>query len=160
LSLLHFVSHSPQATQDFACRLGALCPDGLVLLLTGDLGSGKTCFVQGLAAGLGVDKAEPVTSPTYALMNQYHGRYALYHFDLYRLADADELDELGFDEIFSGPGVKAVEWPGLLEPAAMDGVQIRFAYGADKCERRLELTSLGSGGATLLAQLLAEKEQG
>ncbi len=151
---VRFVSDSPAATQAFAARLGALCPDGLVLLLTGDLGSGKTCFVQGLANGLGVSNEEPVNSPTYALMNHYHGRCELYHFDLYRLASGDELDELGFDEIFAGPGVKAVEWPGLLEPAALDGVHVRFCYGVTDSERELELTSLGTLGTALLAQLV------
>jgi len=149
--MVQFVSHSAAATQAFARRIGQSCPDGMLLLLAGDLGSGKTCFVQGLAEGLEVQGTEPVSSPTYALMNHYHGRVDLFHFDLYRLGDADELAELGFDEVFAGPGVKAVEWPGVLDVAGDDGVRIDFAYGSDDEQRILELAALGPRGAALLA---------
>jgi len=153
-----FTSDSPEATQAFARRIGTLCTDRLVLLLTGDLGSGKTCFVQGLAQGLEVPDDEAVSSPTYALMNHYRGRFDLYHFDLYRLAGGEELDELGFDEIFAGPGVKAVEWPGLLDAGDIDGVRIRFSYGEGDDERILALEPCGPGGAVLLAGLEPDKE--
>jgi len=156
--MVRFVSHSAAATQAFARRLGQNCPDGMLLLLAGDLGSGKTCFVQGLAEGLGVVGDEPVSSPTYALMNHYHGRVDLFHFDLYRLGNADELAELGFDEIFAGAGVKAVEWPGVLDVPGDDGVRINFAYGESDEQRILELDALGPHGAALLAAVAKEKE--
>lgn len=157
--MARYVSHSAVATQAFARRIGRNCPDGILLLLAGDLGSGKTCFVQGLAEGLEVKADEPVSSPTYALMNHYRGRVDLFHFDLYRLADADELAELGFDEIFAGPGVKVVEWPGMLAVADDDGVRIDFSYGEDDAQRILELTALGPQGAALLEAVAGEDEQ-
>ncbi|MBN2645208.1 MAG: tRNA (adenosine(37)-N6)-threonylcarbamoyltransferase complex ATPase subunit type 1 TsaE [Desulfuromonadaceae bacterium] len=105
------LSHSPQQTLELGRRLGEHLTGGALILLKGELGAGKTCFAAGLAHGLGVAQDRPITSPTYALMNSYQGRLPFYHFDLYRLADEDELLELGFDEYFFGEGVALVEWP-------------------------------------------------
>jgi len=151
-----FVSDSPAATQELARRLGRICPETMLFLLAGDLGSGKTCFVQGLAEGLGLVDDEPVSSPTYALMNHYRGRVDIYHFDLYRLGGSGELDELGFDDIFAGPGVKVVEWPGVLPLADEDGVRIDFTYGDQPEERVLALSPLGPVGMELLAAIAEE----
>lgn len=151
-----FVSDSPAATQELGRRLGSRCPETMLFLLAGDLGSGKTCFVQGLAEGLGLVGDEPVCSPTYALMNHYRGRGDIYHFDLYRLGDAGELDELGFDDIFAGPGVKVVEWPGVLPLADEDGVRIDFAYGDQPEQRLLALSPLGPAGVELLTAIAGE----
>ena len=82
---------SPAETRELGRMLGALISGPVTILLTGDLGAGKTCLVQGLARGLGVPVDEPVTSPTFTLMNLYQGRLALCHFDLYRLASAEEI---------------------------------------------------------------------
>ena len=88
------VTHAPQETAALAERLGAAAEAGTVLCLVGDLGAGKTLFTQGFARGLGV--TEEVTSPTFALMNLYCGRFPVTHFDLYRLELEEELDEIGF----------------------------------------------------------------
>lgn len=151
---------SPSQTRHLGEQIGALCPDTFTLLLEGELGSGKTCFVQGLAAGCGVPENQPVCSPTYTLMNHYVGRCDLYHFDLYRLAGMEELDDLGFDELFLGPGIKVVEWSGLLEELAASGLHIAFSYGASEAERELKLTPYGPLGDRLVKQLTAgEKER-
>lgn len=150
---------SPGQTRRFGERIGALCPDSFTLLLEGELGSGKTCFVQGLAAGCGVPENQPVCSPTYTLMNHYVGRCDLYHFDLYRLAGMEELDDLGFDELFNGPGIKVVEWSGLLNDINDSGLHISFSYGGREAERELKLTAYGPQGERLVNRLTAGEEE-
>jgi tRNA threonylcarbamoyladenosine biosynthesis protein TsaE len=94
--------------------LGEIVPKGTVLTLDGDLGSGKTTLVQGFAEGLGISDKYYITSPTYTLIHEYTGRCRFFHVDLYRLTTPFELDELGFEEIISGGGVVAIEWPDRL----------------------------------------------
>lgn len=117
--------------------LGKLLIPPLVILLYGDLGSGKTALVRGLARGLGVPADEPVTSPTFALLNEYRGRCLLHHFDLYRLAGAAEVDDLGFDEYLEPSGVTVVEW---AERAALPGggaLTVHLCCGSGDDERQL-----------------------
>jgi tRNA threonylcarbamoyladenosine biosynthesis protein TsaE len=106
---IRLITNSPEETQGIGLLLGRLCQSGDVILLDGDLGTGKTCFVQGLAQGLEVDST--VTSPTFVLIAEYSGRLSLYHMDLYRLADGLVKFDLGLDEYFYGDGVTVVEWP-------------------------------------------------
>ena len=131
------VTHAPQETAALAERLGAAAEAGTVLCLVGDLGAGKTLFTQGFARGLGV--TEEVTSPTFALMNQYCGRLPVTHFDLYRLEREEELDEIGFYE-FAGPsgGVVLIEWADKF-PDALPKPHIRLEIerGDTEDERRL-----------------------
>ncbi len=109
---MQFISNSPDETQAFAADMAKRLKAGDVLCLYGDLGAGKTAFVQGLAKGLGID--EPITSPTFTIVNEYEGRLPLYHFDVYRIADSDEMYEVGFDEYVYGEGVSVIEWPQLI----------------------------------------------
>lgn len=109
---MQFISNSPDETQAFAADMAKRLRAGDVLCLYGDLGAGKTAFVQGLAKGLGID--EPITSPTFTIVNEYEGRLPLYHFDVYRIADSDEMYEVGFDEYVYGEGVSVIEWPQLI----------------------------------------------
>ncbi len=109
---MQFISNSPDETQAFAADMAKRLTAGDVLCLYGDLGAGKTAFVQGLAKGLGID--EPITSPTFTIVNEYEGRLPLYHFDVYRIADSDEMYEVGFDEYVYGEGVSVIEWPQLI----------------------------------------------
>jgi len=98
-------------------QAAALCAaPGTLFLLTGDLGSGKTRFVQGFARGMGVPENCPVTSPTYTLINEYAGRMPVYHADLYRIDDFTDADDLGLYEIISGNGVTLIEWAERLDP--------------------------------------------
>jgi tRNA threonylcarbamoyladenosine biosynthesis protein TsaE len=99
---------SPEQTQQLGQELAHRIGAGTVIALIGPLGSGKTCLAQGICRGLKVE--EPVTSPTFILINEYVGRFPVYHFDLYRLSGADELLELGYEEYFYGEGACLVEW--------------------------------------------------
>lgn len=104
------VSRSPAQTRRMAAAFAAQLGPGAVVALVGPLGAGKTCFVQGLAAGLGVPAHTAVNSPTFILCNVYQGRMPLYHFDWYRLETPAQLDGLGLEEYFDGTGVTVIEW--------------------------------------------------
>ena len=107
--------------------LGSRLKAGDFIALHGELGSGKTRFVRGVAEALQVDPAEPVTSPTYSLLHIHNGRIPLYHFDLYRLRTAKEFTSMGFDEYFENGGITAIEWPERIAsilPASAIGVHL------------------------------------
>ena len=105
---MKFLSRSEKDTYAFAKRVADRLKGGEVILLNGDLGAGKTTFTKGLALALGVK--ETVTSPTFIYVKEYDGRLPLFHFDMYRVADADEVYELGLEEYFYRGGVVVVEW--------------------------------------------------
>ena len=113
------VSRSPEETQAIGEQLGARLTPGAVVACTGLLGAGKTCFLQGLARGLGV--TTDVTSPTFVLINQYRGRLPVYHLDAYRTGSLTELAELGIEEMLHGDGVTVVEWADKLLPLLPGG---------------------------------------
>ncbi|MEO8678299.1 MAG: tRNA (adenosine(37)-N6)-threonylcarbamoyltransferase complex ATPase subunit type 1 TsaE [Vicinamibacterales bacterium] len=126
-----FASNSEDDTRAFAARLAGTLVPGAVLLLSGDLGAGKTAFVRGLAEGLGIDPGE-VTSPTFTLVHEYRGgRLPLIHVDLYRL-DAADLDELGLDTDLAIEGVVAVEWSERLTRALPGALAIHIADRGDE----------------------------
>ena len=107
------VCETAEATRALAAEIARRALPGTVLALSGDLGAGKTCFIQGLAAGLGV--RGPVTSPTFIMIAEYAGRLPLYHVDLYRTASLGEIRGLGLDELLGGAGVTAIEWAEKAE---------------------------------------------
>ncbi len=109
-----FTSRSPEDTQAIGERLGARLEAGDVVACIGELGAGKTCFLQGLARGLGVQA--DVTSPTFVLINQYRGRLPVYHVDAYRTESLSELVDQGVEELFHGNGVAVIEWADKLLP--------------------------------------------
>ncbi len=110
----HAETHSAEETYELGRRIGQQAKAGEVYTLIGDLGAGKTVFTQGFAAGLGI--AEPVNSPTFTILQIYDGgRLPFYHFDVYRIGDAAEMDEIGYEEYFYGDGVCLVEWANLIE---------------------------------------------
>ena len=102
-----------EETEEFGIKLGSLLKKGDILCLNGDLGAGKTTMTKSIGLGLGVE--EYITSPTFALINQYSGRLPVYHFDVYRLENAHELYDLGFDDYFYGNGVCVIEWADKIE---------------------------------------------
>jgi tRNA threonylcarbamoyladenosine biosynthesis protein TsaE len=107
-------THSPEETYRLGRTLGQEARPGQIFALDGDLGCGKTVFTQGFAAGLGI--TEPVTSPTFTILQSYHeGRLPLHHFDVYRIVDEDEMDEIGYEDCFYGDGVSLVEWAVQIE---------------------------------------------
>ena len=106
-------SFSPQDTYELGKRIGETAEAGSVITLIGDLGVGKTVFTQGLAAGLGI--TEPVNSPTFTIVQIYEGgRLPFYHFDVYRIGDVSEMDEIGCEDCFYGEGVCLIEWADLI----------------------------------------------
>jgi tRNA threonylcarbamoyladenosine biosynthesis protein TsaE len=110
--MLKLTSESPEETLIIGERLGRLLEKGNIICLTGDLGAGKTAFTKGIAKGLEV--LDYVTSPTYTIINEYEGRLPLYHFDVYRLNDVEEMYELGYEEYFFGDGVVVLEWADIV----------------------------------------------
>ena len=109
-----FHSQSPDDTYHLGMELGVSCCPGQVYTLTGDLGVGKTLFTQGFAAGLGI--TEPVSSPTFTILQVYDtGRLPLYHFDVYRIGDVEEMEEVGWEDYIYGQGVCIVEWSELVQ---------------------------------------------
>ena len=104
---------TPEETFDLGFKLGQEAEAGQVYCLEGDLGVGKTVFAQGFAKGLGI--AEAVNSPTFTILQSYEeGRLPFYHFDVYRIADVEEMDDIGYEDCFYGDGVSLVEWPGRI----------------------------------------------
>ena len=105
---------SPEETFAFGIWIGENALPGQVYTLVGDLGVGKTVFTQGVAEGLGI--TEPVNSPTFTIIQEYEsGRMPFYHFDVYRIGDIEEMEEIGYDDYFYGNGICLIEWANLIE---------------------------------------------
>ena len=103
-----------QETFDFGQKIGENARPGEVYTLIGDLGVGKTVFTQGVAAGLGIE--EPISSPTFTILQIYEeGRMPFYHFDVYRIGDVEEMEEIGYEDCFYGEGICLIEWANLIE---------------------------------------------
>lgn len=115
---MEYISNSAEDTKAFAEKFASELKAGDVLCMYGDLGAGKTAFVQGLAKGLGINTH--ITSPTFTIVNEYYGRLPLYHFDVYRIADPDEMYEVGYEEYIYGDGVSVIEWPQLIDEILPD----------------------------------------
>ena len=125
-------THSEKETFDYAMALGQKAQPGSIYCLDGDLGTGKTVFAKGFARGLGIE--EPVTSPTFTIVKEYEGgRLPLYHFDVYRIADPDEMYAIGYEDYFYGEGVCLVEWSQLIEELLPEqAVRIRIEKDPEK----------------------------
>jgi tRNA threonylcarbamoyladenosine biosynthesis protein TsaE len=146
---LELTSDSPEATSALAARLGALLRPGDVVALCGDLGAGKTCFVQGLARGLGIEGH--VTSPTFILMRQHPGDPALCHADAYRLTCGEDLEDLGLEDILA-TSVLAVEWAEQVAEALPDErVEVRLTSDG-MARRAITLTGRGERLTKLLEE--------
>lgn len=148
---------SPEETQAVAERLGRLLRGGEVLALVGDLGSGKTTFVRGLAEGLAIDPGL-VYSPTFTLVAEHLGRIPLRHVDLYRLPEPvgfHEAEEIGLDDVIASAGVAAIEWFERLDPSLgiHATVSVEIAPGSGEDGRRIRLEGFGARGATLVKAL-------
>ena len=106
-------NRSPEETFELGKKIGEAAKPGQVYTLNGDLGVGKTVFTQGVAAGLGI--TEPVSSPTFTIVQVYEeGRLPFYHFDVYRIGDIEEMEEIGYDDYFFGEGICLIEWAELI----------------------------------------------
>lgn len=111
---MEFETNCPEETFEIGRMMGEKAEAGDVFTLSGDLGVGKTVFTQGLAKGLGIH--EPVNSPTFTIVQEYDGgRLPFYHFDVYRIGDVEEMDEVGFEDYVMGEGVSLIEWADLIK---------------------------------------------
>jgi len=145
------ITRGPEETQEIGRRIGVLTKPGDVILLIGELGSGKTCLTQGIVWGLGIK--EHALSPTFVIMREMHGRLPLYHVDLYRLDSIEETQDLGLEDYFYGHGVCVVEWAEkamtLMPP---EHLLIEISYISDT-ERSLRVRPKGRRYEELIAEL-------
>ena len=131
---MEFITNSPQETEALGQKLGQKLPAGTVIAYRGDLGAGKTAFTRGLARGLGI--TDPVTSPTYTIVNEYlGGRIPLFHFDMYRLRSSDDLWDIGWDDYMERGGVCAVEWSENVDDAMEDPIIITIEKTGEESRR-------------------------
>ena len=141
---MEFRTNSPEETEALGAALGRVLTPGTVIAYRGDLGAGKTAFTRGLARGLGY--AEPVTSPTYTIVNEYlGGRLPLFHFDMYRLRSAEDLWDIGWEDYLDRGGVCCVEWSENVAEALENPLTISIEKLGDTT-RRITL----EGGSTLV----------
>ncbi|KAF0821544.1 tRNA (adenosine(37)-N6)-threonylcarbamoyltransferase complex ATPase subunit type 1 TsaE [Cytobacillus firmus] len=151
MSQFEFISKKPEDTMGFSEKLGSLLQPGDVLALEGDLGAGKTTFTKGLAKGLNITRN--VNSPTFTIIKEYHGRYPLYHMDVYRVEDSFE--DLGFDEYFDGNGVTVVEWAHLVKEQLPEELLTIYLYLDDHDSRRLVLEPRGKRYEELCKEIMS-----
>lgn len=140
IALVEIVSESARQTFDIGFGIGRKARQGDTFALSGELGTGKTCFTGGLASGVGVDENYTITSPTFTLINEYPGRFRLCHFDVYRLNCVEDLDDLGFEEFISGNDVVVIEWAEKIASALPpDSISINFTY-LDENKRMISIS--------------------
>ena len=155
---MNYLTHSQEDTLDFGTALGGALRVGDCVLLTGDLGAGKSVLARGVARALGIEG--PMPSPSFTILIPYEGTKKLYHFDLYRLADPDEFYAAGLDEFIGGDGICVIEWPQMAELAPRPAVCIELTRGAGENERRISLECEGMAQEeALLAALEAWREE-
>jgi tRNA threonylcarbamoyladenosine biosynthesis protein TsaE len=153
VATIHFelVTHSPEETQRIGADIGERAETGDLILLVGDLGTGKTCLTQGIARGLGL--ADYISSPSFVLVREYRGRLNLYHIDFYRLNDIREIAELGMSDYLNGEGICVVEWADrALGSLPEEHLLIKFEHLTAN-ERRLRFKPRGRRYSGLMEQL-------
>ena len=150
-------TNSPKETLELGQRLGQSLVGGLVIALVGELGTGKTQLVKGVASGNGATNPREVTSPTFTLINEYPGRFTLFHIDAYRLRGSTELFALGFDELISEDSVVAIEWADRAREAIPeDHLRIQLET-LDADVRRVTFSAFGSAALACLKSLSASE---
>lgn len=154
------LTSTPGETVSLAERLGRLLQPGDVIALIGELGSGKTLFSQGLARGLKVPETFYITSPTFAIINEYPGRIPFYHLDLYRVDSAAECSDLGIEELLYGQGTVAIEWAERLgENLPEERLEVHLAFN-DETSRSLTFSAFGENARQRLSALVVACESG
>ena len=134
---------TPQETFEVGKKIGENAKPGQIYTLTGDLGVGKTVFTQGVAAGLGI--TEPICSPTFTIIQEYEsGRLPLYHFDVYRLSEAEEIYEVGYEDYLNSGGIILIEWADIIKSELpKEYIEIKLFYHEDET-REVELRYVGN----------------
>ena len=139
-----FRTHSPEETQEIGVKIGCQLNRGDVVALIGDLGVGKTCLTQGIARGAGVRQDETVNSPSYILINEYEGKIPIYHIDLYRLEQLEDIIALGLEEYLEGDGICVIEWADRMgELLPESHIQVKIA-GEDEFTRSIEVVPVSA----------------
>jgi len=136
-----FRTRTPAETQTIGEEIGKQLRQGDLVALIGDLGTGKTCLTQGIARGVGVDPNQIVNSPSYTLINEYAGKIPIYHVDLYRLQNHDELLDLGLDEYMEGNGICIIEWAEKLGSLKISHTKIQITW-LSEMTREIEIQIL------------------
>ena len=153
-------TNSPRQTLSWGVRLGKLLQGGEIIGFIGELGTGKTCFVRGVAKGLDVGKNSWIRSPTFTLINEYHGRLPVYHIDLYRVSGPEQVEGLDLREYLYSDGVSLIEWFEYLPLHEVDEyLELRLAHAGGN-RRELIFTPHGEPYERILAQLSASKLKG
>lgn len=145
-----FTSNSDEQTYNFGKFIGSNCFETSIITLNGQLGAGKTVLAKGIAKGLGIN--DNVTSPSFAILNIYSGKLPLYHFDLYRLSNIEEIYELGFDEYFDGDGVCLIEWANDLLLNRDEVLNISIEGSGDE-KRKITINANGEKHINLLNKI-------
>ena len=144
-----YISQNEEDTIHFGLKISRFLKEGMVILLQGDLGVGKTTFTKGLASGMGIKRN--ITSPTFTIMKVYHGKHTLYHIDAYRLEGIDQ--DLGFEDYIYDDGITVIEWPEYFDLSLINEyLRIEFSY-LDDGNRELKLYANGEIYENLLEEL-------
>ncbi len=140
-----YEAYSPEETFEFGKRLGEAAKPGDVYALAGDLGVGKTVLAKGIAEGLGI--TDPIVSPTFTIVQIYEsGRMPFYHFDVYRICDPEEMEEIGYEDYFYGNGLTMIEWADLVEdllPVTRKNIRIEKDLEKGLDYRRITVSEVG-----------------
>ena len=140
--MIHATTKAVEQTKELAAAIAVLAVPGDIVLLSGDLGAGKTAFVQGFARAIGIE--EHVTSPTFTIAKSYEGRLRLHHLDVYRLDHLQEAEDLGLAELVDDGGVTVIEWGEAVAPVLpADYLAVALAYGDADDDRLLSLRPIG-----------------
>jgi tRNA threonylcarbamoyladenosine biosynthesis protein TsaE len=151
------LTRSPRQTMGWGSRLGKLLEGGEIIALIGELGAGKTCFVRGVTQGLEVGKDAWIRSPSFTLINEYHGRLPVYHIDLYRVETRSQLEGLNLREYLYSNGVSLIEWFEHLPPDEADEyLEVRVAY-IDGSRRQLTFSPHGQRYEKIIEGLRLQK---
>ena len=151
--MIRVETNSPSETKALGRKIGRELKSGDLIALIGELGAGKTCLVQGLAVGLGVNPKDYVASPSFVLVKEYRGRLPIYHIDLFRIKNTEELESLGYEEYLYGEGVGIIEWAeraGNLMPAKYLRIELEI-LGSRR--RRISLKAFGRHYQAILRRL-------
>lgn len=149
---MEIVLKNLEDTERFGYRLGSVLEGGDIVCLTGDLGAGKTTLTKSIAKGL--DVKDYVTSPTFALINEYKGRVPIYHFDVYRLEGIEDVIDLGFEEYFYSKGVTIIEWGNKIEKFLPEDIlTIELNRGKKDDERIVSIYSSGKRSESIVEEL-------
>jgi len=135
-----YKTYNEEDTLKLGQKIGEILRPGDIVCLVGDLGTGKTALTKGIAKALGIEGY--ITSPTFAFVNEYYGKFPLYHFDVYRIGEPEDMFEIGFDEYISGEGVSIIEWADLIRdvlPPKCIWIEISKESYSDNCIRNVKI---------------------